>query len=263
MNAIIRDVDRDDAGAALARVVLEGDLSKLTPQEKVTHYNATCQSIGVNPLTRPLEYIRLNGKEVLYARKDCTDQLRALRKVSVQIVDRVIGDGLVVVTARASTPDGRHDEEIGAVPLGNLQGEARANAIMKAMTKAKRRVTLSICGLGFLDETEIDGALAGQMREVPNLAPTQRPEPARVVEDAPEWPFLTMAGKEVLLTADKWRASLAKALASLHDADTLAEWRAERGGLLARIHESGGAELVADAERAIDIRAAELAEARA
>jgi hypothetical protein len=28
--------------------------------------------------------------------------------------------------------------------------------ILKAVTKAKRRVTLSICGLGFLDETEVD-----------------------------------------------------------------------------------------------------------
>jgi hypothetical protein len=32
----------------------------------------------------------------------------------------------------------------------------KANAIMKAVTKAKRRVTLSICGLGFLDETEVE-----------------------------------------------------------------------------------------------------------
>src|SRR5690606_24912460 len=31
-----------------------------------------------------------------------------------------------------------------------------ANAYMKAETKAKRRVTLSICGLGWLDETETE-----------------------------------------------------------------------------------------------------------
>lgn len=153
-------VQREDAAATLSRVILEGDLSRLTDADRVTHYNATCQSIGLNPLTRPLEYIRLNGKLVLYARKDCTDQLRALHKVSVSIVERTISGDLVMVTARATTPDGRSDEEIGAVPLGNLQGEARANAIMKAMTKAKRRVTLSICGLGFLDETEVDSVVA-------------------------------------------------------------------------------------------------------
>ena len=33
---------------------------------------------------------------------------------------------------------------------------ALANAIMKTETKAKRRATLSICGLGFLDESEIE-----------------------------------------------------------------------------------------------------------
>jgi hypothetical protein len=31
-----------------------------------------------------------------------------------------------------------------------------ANALMKAETKAKRRVTLSIAGLGWLDETELE-----------------------------------------------------------------------------------------------------------
>jgi hypothetical protein len=42
------------------------------------------------------------------------------------------------------------------VSIANVNGEARANAMMKAETKAKRRVTLSICGLGMLDETEVE-----------------------------------------------------------------------------------------------------------
>ena len=40
--------------------------------------------------------------------------------------------------------------------LAILKGEAKANAVMKAETKAKRRVTLSICGMGWVDESEID-----------------------------------------------------------------------------------------------------------
>jgi hypothetical protein len=32
----------------------------------------------------------------------------------------------------------------------------RANAMMKAETKAKRRLTLSLAGLGWMDETEVD-----------------------------------------------------------------------------------------------------------
>jgi hypothetical protein len=259
MNAIIQNVDRDDAAATLARVITSGDLSRLSDAELVTHYNATCESIGLNPLTRPLEYLTLNGKKVLYARKDCTDQLRALRKVSVQIVGRDISDGLCIVTARATLPDGRADEEIGAVPLGNVQGEARANAMMKAMTKAKRRVTLSICGLGFLDESEIDGALAAQPRMVPNLEPVvSAPAPPL---DA-EYPWRAMTGQEMQVSARTWSKQLTKVLAHLTDADAIREWQAERGGMFAAIHDSGdeGEALIADAERAIAIRIAEIEE---
>ena len=45
---------------------------------------------------------------------------------------------------------------MGVVSIDKLSGEFRANAILKAITKAKRRVTLSVCGLGFLDETEVE-----------------------------------------------------------------------------------------------------------
>jgi hypothetical protein len=52
--------------------------------------------------------------------------------------------------------NGRTDESTGAVPIKGVHGEALANAFLKAETKAKRRVTLSICGLGLLDETELE-----------------------------------------------------------------------------------------------------------
>lgn len=142
---------------AFEQVIVGGDLSTLSPAERVSYYAKTCESLGLNPLTRPFEYVRLNGKLTLYARKDATDQVRSLRKVSLSITSRERLDGdLYVVTARASLPSGRHDESTGAVCLAGLRGEALANALMKAETKAKRRATLSLCGLGWLDETEVD-----------------------------------------------------------------------------------------------------------
>ena len=62
-----------------------------------------------------------------------------------------------MVTARATVPGKapRTDESIGAVSLRNVIGEERANQIMRPETKAKRHITLSICGLGFLDESEV------------------------------------------------------------------------------------------------------------
>lgn len=146
-----------DPGTMLERVVVHGDLSKLAPGDRAVYYGQVCESLGLNPLTRPFEYLTLNGKQILYARRDCTDQLRKIHNVSVTIKAREsIGD-LMVVTATAQLPSGRQDESTGAVSVANLKGEALANAMMKAETKAKRRVTLSICGLAVLDESELDG----------------------------------------------------------------------------------------------------------
>lgn len=141
---------------ALERVLIGGDLSHLTAEDRVSYYRTVCESLQLNPLTKPFEYITLNGKLVLYAKRDCTDQLRRRDRISIRIASRELVDGVYVVTARAMTPDGREDESTGAVPLEGLKGEAKANAIMKGETKAKRRATLSICGLGLLDETEIE-----------------------------------------------------------------------------------------------------------
>lgn len=141
--------------AEIEQVLVNGDLSKLAPAQRVIYYGKVCDSLGLNPLTKPFDYLSLNGKLVLYAKKDCTDQLRAIHGVSVRIIARENTDGVYVVTARATNRSGREDESIGAVPLPASAND-KANAIMKAETKAKRRVTLSICGLGVLDETEIE-----------------------------------------------------------------------------------------------------------
>lgn len=190
MNAIMPQVSSDEAGAVMERVVVQGDLSRLSPQERTTYYNAVCQSVGLNPLTRPFEYIKLNGKEVLYAKKDCTDQLRGIHGVSIEVVSKEVMDGMIVVTARAITRNGKRDEDMGAVPLP-ASGEARANAMMKALTKAKRRVTLSVCGLGFLDESEVEGIPGAEMRDVPNTADAPLAAIAGPSEEPPqrETPF--------------------------------------------------------------------------
>lgn len=140
---------------ALEKLVVNGDLTSLSPTQRVQYYIELCHSLGLNPASRPFDYLELNRKTVLYARKDCTDQLRNIRGVSISSLQRDIVGDLYVVTAEARMPDGRTDSEIGAVSIKGLQGEALANAMMKAVTKAKRRVTLSICGLGMLDETEV------------------------------------------------------------------------------------------------------------
>jgi len=161
----------------MEKVLLQGDLKALSPRERVSYYDGVCKSLGLNPLTRPFEYLTLNNKLILYARRECTEQLRQIRGVSVTIKAREVTEGCYCVTAAATLQDGRQDESIGAVPIEGLKGESKANAMMKAETKAKRRVTLSICGLAFLDESELD-----------SLRETQSPDPV------PEKPWTTFKG---------------------------------------------------------------------
>ena len=158
--------------ADLEHVLVGGDLSKLTAEQRVTYYRALCQSLGLNPLTRPFDYITLSGKLTLYAKKDATEQLRASKGVSLRIVGREMVDDCYVVTAEATDARGRVDSATGAVACANLKGEAKANALMKAETKAKRRVTLSICGLGLLDESEVSSIPGAQ---VVNFNPNPTP----------------------------------------------------------------------------------------
>ena len=160
------------AAVALEKVLISGDLSPLTPAERVNYYKAVCDSVGLNPLTKPFEYLELNRKLTLYALKAATDQLRSIRRISLRIVSREMMEGVYVVTAQATEAgNGRIDESTGVVAVKGLQGEALANALMKAETKAKRRVTLSLCGLGMLDETEV--------ADIPQPAPQQQ-RPVRV-----------------------------------------------------------------------------------
>src|SRR5262245_53144381 len=149
-------VAKRDSAEIIERVLAMGDLKELSPAQRTEYLKAVCESVGLNPLTRPFEYITLSGKLTLYARKDATEQLRKKHHVSVNIVSRERIDDVYAVTARATDAKGRTDESIGAVSIGSLKGDALCNAIMKAETKAKRRVTLSICGLGMLDEAELE-----------------------------------------------------------------------------------------------------------
>lgn len=149
----------------IGTLILNGDLSKLSQNEKINYYKGYCERMGLDPFTKPFDLLRLNGKEILYCTRSGTQQLNKKHGLSHTITSRELIDsvGVYQVTARACLPDGRCTESIGAVNIGGLKGDAYANAIMKAETKAKRRATLDLLGLGVLDETEVE--------TIPNIKP--------------------------------------------------------------------------------------------
>jgi hypothetical protein len=198
----------------IENVLINGDLKTLTPEQRVAYYKSVCESVGLNPLTRPFEYLVLQGKMILYARKDCTEQLRAVHGISLRITDRQMIDDVYVVTAEAQDAKGRVDTSTGAVACGALKGEAKANALMKAETKAKRRVTLSIAGLGMLDETEVETIPNAKPFEDARWKPEAAPKPEAEAEGVDADTYEVMTGEAAELVDDATRAALILSMSS-------------------------------------------------
>lgn len=152
--------------ATMLALVSGGDTSRLSPAQKTAYYLARCETAGLDPRAQPFAFMKLQGKETLYATKACSDQLAAKHGLRVTITDQRTEDGIRIVTAHVEAKDGRVTEEIGALSIKGLQGEALANALMKVVTKAKRRAVLSVCGLGALDETEVE-SIPGALHVAP------------------------------------------------------------------------------------------------
>jgi hypothetical protein len=185
--------------ALVSKIILSGDLSGLSETDQAKYYVAFCERLKLDPITKPFDIIREKikvgnvekEKVSLYPNKSCAEQLREKHNVSVKLTECVVVEGVYRVTAEATKRDDkgniyRTDEATGAVAMmkeggswkknsdgksffeGNgsytlLDPATRANAMMKAETKAKRRVTFSICGLGGYEEND-----APAEREIPS-----------------------------------------------------------------------------------------------
>ena len=183
--------NQDQSASIANQLILQGDLSKLSANDKVRYYNGYCERMGLDPFTKPFDILRLNGKEVLYCTRSGTQQLNKLHKVSHLITSRDTNAeaGVYIVTSKASLPDGRCTESIGAVNIAGLKGEMYANAIMKAETKAKRRATLDLLGLGVLDESEaesIPNASTVALNTMVEALPQMEVEAVEVIEEDAE-----------------------------------------------------------------------------
>jgi len=183
--------NQDQQTSIANQLILQGDLSKLSAGDKVRYYNGYCERMGLDPYTKPFDLLRLNGKEILYCTRSGTQQLNKLHKVSHTITSRDTNAdaGVYIVTSKASLPDGRCTESIGAVNIAGLKGEMYANAIMKAETKAKRRATLDLLGLGVIDESEaesIPNASTVALQTMVEAIPEMEVEVVEVIETEAE-----------------------------------------------------------------------------
>lgn len=153
---------------AIDDLLQKGDFSGLTMRERSLFCYHLARKLGLDPLTKPFDFIVLNNKLTLYANRACSDQLRRIHRITSGIIYEgplLIGDVkrddvyVVKVRLMEMSPDGqqvlRQEEAIGCISLLNKTGEEAANTIMKCHTKALRRGTLAFCGLGMPDESEL------------------------------------------------------------------------------------------------------------
>lgn len=157
------------SSATLEIVLGSGDLSRLTPQQRVEYYGAVCRSLGVNPLTRPFDFLRgEDGKIHLYPNATCAAQLRDRDGITITETraEHLPELGVYQVHVRGRSASGREDAAIGVVPVVDkdgqpLRGRALANALMKADTIARRRLTLALAGLGWSDAEAVEDSGLG------------------------------------------------------------------------------------------------------
>lgn len=156
------------------KLIATGDCSALTPAQKIEYYLAKCDAFSLDPRTVPFEFIKTKDKdgvvkETLYTKAVGAQSLAMIHKLSTEMRSEKEDGDTYVVWVRTSSPDGRFVDEIGATPLTYvfydkdsrksetrpLTGTARADARMKAYTKAHRRSVNKWVGAG-LDESELE-----------------------------------------------------------------------------------------------------------
>lgn len=188
----------------------KNDFTRVSEEERQAYLAALCETLGLNPMLIPFEFIKLDGKLTCYAKKACTDQLRSIHGISVVELHEEERNGVQICRVKLRDKEGREDCDVGSVSLYDERAEiwvngkkspnpnmgkriprdAEANAIMKAATKAKRRATLSMCGLGMLDESEVE-TIVGAVVPGSEAPPVAKEPPATTNEGAKSTPATT------------------------------------------------------------------------
>ena len=148
------DDNKQEIDSILQKVVL-GDLSALTTEERQKYYIFMAKKFGLDPETKPFDYLLLDGRLVLYATRNCTDQLRLKNSITTKSIQINFHDNIVYAIVCIQDKNGREEYGVGSEMLEANDRLTKSDKIMMAETKAKRRATISMLALGMLDETEI------------------------------------------------------------------------------------------------------------
>ena len=165
MNDNFKLTERNTTQAAVARVILNRDLRSLTEIERVQYNFALCRSLGLNPLTNPIDYLINDNKMTPYINAVGVAQIRAIHGISTKVLSRQTDKEFYYVTAIATDRSNRTEESTAIVALTDkynkqLTGQRKADKMMSAETRAKRRATLALVGIPWADGGNIQTSKA-------------------------------------------------------------------------------------------------------
>ncbi len=157
----------------MSKFLRTGDVIHFNDEEKLQIMHMICKRLGVDPISRPLELLKLPGtdkmpaREIWYLSATGCELIAGIWKMSFRIKEKGIekDEGVAYYVIEGKIPDtDRVDEATAYVECGTrlTNGEVKlwfgtqmANARMKAETKARRRLIRRLTGLDFIDEDDI------------------------------------------------------------------------------------------------------------
>ena len=217
----IQDVLTKDAGRC----------DRLNEEQRADYINYLCGKIGIDPTFRPVDLIKTKNGIKPYLNKGASELIRDIRKISIDDMQIKDVNGMWVATCRVRNAEGRCDTDIGVcLKDGTSASPMNQNdSLMKAVTKAKRRATLSMCGLGAIIEEAHPTEYNGE-------AETQECKSQILLEDEPT---VKRIFRDVVLSkidendlpATVWESLVnnAKRLAQTDKFEDAATWLQEKG----------------------------------
>jgi hypothetical protein len=162
----------------LAKISQSGDLSYLSEHDRLVYYFAYARQLGLNPVSRPFDYIEEKGSDgktkiSLYPNSCAASQLRDSRGVSTRILkEELMLDGEIYSVLVEARIGDRIEQASGKVPIKTdhygkpLSSKAKATAMKKAETQARRRATLAIVGLNASDDEDRKAPISDMPQDV-------------------------------------------------------------------------------------------------
>ena len=187
-------------------ILARGNIASLSEEDRTRYILALCDALGLDPRFKPVDLIPGQGGALVpYLNRGATDSLarregiQRVTVVSPKVVD-IDGVKCVLSIARATdTRTLRYEERTATMILRD-----HANAYMRCETKAIRRATIAVLGIGMLDESELDGIRgADAIADAARAQALQAHVEAVAQRIALELPSLSQASKEE--KAEAWK----------------------------------------------------------